>query len=94
MSKLQFWILNGTALVLVGLLWGHFFFSRHNERLNSTLNQERAVLNKSRQVGTVLDQLAKRIAIGSEKDPRLKEVLLKYGLSVTLEVDGKKKNYP
>ena len=48
----------------------------------------------ARQLETVLDQLAKRIAKGSDIDPKLKIVLLKYGMNVSLEIDKKKKTYP
>ena len=94
MNKLQFWVLNVVCLVLAALLLTHFFFSRQNNRLTESLNQERAYLNNARQLETVLDQLAKRIAKGSDTDPKLKNILVKYGMNVTLEVDGKKKTYP
>ena len=94
MNKLQFWVLNVASLVLAALLLGHFFFVRANNRLGQALDRERATISKARQLEAVLDQLAKRIAKGSDTDPKLKNVLVKYGLNVTLEVDGKKKAYP
>jgi hypothetical protein len=94
MNKFQFWTLNLAALILVSLLAGHFFFGRSNVRLGDALNRDRAAINQARQAETVLDQLAKRIARGSDTDPQLKTILAKYGLKVTLEVDGQKKNYP
>jgi hypothetical protein len=44
----------------------------------------------------VLDHLAKRIAGATETDPdpRLENILAKNGMSVTLEITGKKKTYP
>ena len=94
MNKLQFWTLNAVCLALAALLVTHFYFSRHNTRMAEALNQERAYLNNARQLETVLDQLAKRIARGSDTDPKLKNVLVKFGMNVTLEVDGQKKTYP
>ena len=94
MNKLQFWALNGVSLILAILLLGHFFFARHNNRLGHALDRDRAAINNARQLEGVLDQLAKRIAKGSDTDPNLKQILIKYGLNVTLEVDGKKKSYP
>jgi len=94
MNKLQFWVLNAASLVLAALLLGHFFFARANNRLGQSLDRDRNAINNARQLETVLDQLAKRIARGSDTDPKLKNILVKYGLNVTLEVDGKKKTYP
>lgn len=58
------------------------------------VTRDQAALNNTRQAEVVLDQLAKRIVRGSEVDPRLTNILAKYGLNVTLEVDGKMKSYP
>jgi hypothetical protein len=94
MNKLQFWILNAACVLLSALLLAHFFFSRSNNRLADTLGQERAYINSSRQLESVLDALAKRIAVASDADPKLRNILVKHGMNVTLEVDGKKRTYP
>ncbi len=94
MNKLQFWTLNTAGLLLVTLLIGHFFFARHVNGLGEALGRDRALINSAQQLEPVLDNLAKRIAKGSDTDPTLKNILIKYGMNVTLEVDGKKKNYP
>ena len=94
MNKIQFWILNLTSLALVLLLVGHFVMVKRNNLLGEALDRDRTAINNARQIETVLDQLAKRIARGSETDPQLKSILIKYGLNVTLEVDGRKKSYP
>ena len=94
MNKQQFWALNLASLILTVLLLGHFFFVRHKNQLGEVLAHEQAYINSARQLETVLDQLAKRIAKGSDTDPKLKNILVKYGMTVTLETDGKKKTYP
>ncbi len=94
MNRLQYWLLNIASAVLVMLLAGHFVLSRLDNRLGEQLDRERAYINRTGQVSAVLDEMAKRIAVGSEADPRLRDVLLKYGLSVTLDAGGKKKTYP
>ena len=94
MSKFKFWTLNVLSLVLVALLLGHHFFARQNDQLGDAVLRDQAFVNGSRQVEVTLDQLAKRIAKGSETDPQLKKLLTKHGLNVTLETDGTKKNYP
>jgi hypothetical protein len=94
MSRRQFWTLNFTSALLVVLLVTHFVMSRRNSRLADEVNLQRAYINNANQVSAVLDRMAQRIALGSETDPRLRDLLIKYGLSVTLDVQGKKKSYP
>ena len=94
MNKLQFWTLNLTSLALVILLVSHFSIVARNYRLSEELARGRAAINNARQYAAVLDQWARRIATGSETDPRLKNILAKYSLSVTMDVGGEKKTYP
>ena len=94
MNRLQFWTLNLSALLLAALLLGHFFFAQHNDTLGAALERDRAAVANARQVEVVLDQLAKRIAVASKTEPQLKTVLVKYGLNVTLETDGRKTTVP
>ncbi len=94
MSRLQFWMLNVASAILVLLLVAHFVMARLNGRRSDELNLQRAYINNANQVSAVLDRMAQRIALGSETDPRLRDVLIKYGLTVTLDVQGKKKTYP
>jgi hypothetical protein len=95
MNKHQFWTLNFLNLVLVVLLFTHFVSVSRNSQMAQSLASEQAFINQAQQqTAPVLDRLARRIAIGSEKDPRLKEILVKYGLQVTVDVEGKKKTYP
>ena len=94
MNRHQFWALNLASLILAALLLGHYGFARRNSRLGEALAREQAYINNARQLETVLDQLAKRIAKSSDIDPKLKIVLLKYGMNVSLEIDKKKKPYP
>ena len=94
MSRFQFWTLNCAGAILVLLLLAHFVMARLNGRRTDELNLQRAYINNANQVSAVLDRMAQRIAQGSESDPRLRDLLIKYGLSVTLDVQGKKKTYP
>ena len=94
MSRFQFWTLNCAGAILVLLLVSHFVMARLNGRRTDELNLQRAYINNANQVSAVLDRMGQRIAQGSESDPRLRDLLIKYGLSVTLDVQGKKKTYP
>ncbi|MSU34304.1 MAG: hypothetical protein EXS36_04200 [Pedosphaera sp.] len=82
------------SLILVSLLLSHHFILQHIAQVKFALARDRASVNSSHQTEIALDQLAKRIARGSDTDPRLTNILVKYGLNVTFEIDGKKKSYP
>ena len=82
------------SIVVSGLMLGHLWLITSNNRIGNQLSSEQSYIGNAQQLEPVLDRLAKRIAVGSDKDPRLKNVLAKHGLQVTLDVDGKKKNYP
>ncbi len=94
MTKNQFWIFNFVCLVLVVVLAAQFLVSRSNAKLNDEVNRQQTVINSARQLENVLDQLAKRIARDSDTNAALRDLLVKYDMRVTLEVDGKQKNYP
>jgi hypothetical protein len=94
MTKSQFRWLTGISVVLAALLAGHLWLVYLNNQLSQEVSRQQASVNNGQQLEVILDRLAKRIAQGSEKDPRLKNILSKHGLQVTLEVDGKQKKYP
>lgn len=94
MTKNQFWIFNFVCFVLVVVLAAQFLVSRSNAKLNDEVNRQQTVINNARQLENVLDQLAKRIARDSDTNAALRDLLVKYDMRVTLEVDGKQKNYP
>ena len=94
MTRVQFWILNLTSVLLVLLLIGHLVMAHLNSQLGKGVAEKRVFINNARQIEPILDTLSKRIARGSDADPRLKSILIKFGLNVTLEVDGKNKTYP
>jgi hypothetical protein len=94
MSRSQFYLLNTVSVLLVVFLLTHFALARYNDRTGNALAREQAAIGNTRQVEAVLEQLAKRIARGSDTDPRLAGVLRKNALTVTLDVAGKKKAYP
>lgn len=94
MNRLQFWILNALAAAFLLLIGIQFFMVYKNSRITDELLRRQNVMANAGQVEPVLDSLGKRIARGSDVDPRLKAIMLKYGMRVTLEVNGKTKTYP
>lgn len=94
MTKPQFWALNFIGLALVILLLSQFIIDRINAKLVAEVNNRQAIVRNAQQLEPILDQLAKRIARDSETNTALRNLLVKYDMQVTLEVDGKQKNYP
>ncbi len=94
MSRWQFYVLNVTSFVLVVLIGLQLLLERNIRLLNERAIQIQATIAKGRQTEPVLKNISMRIAQASENEPRLRELLVKYGMNVTLNVDGKQKNYP
>jgi hypothetical protein len=84
MTKNQFWLLNLVSAILIVLLFAHLFFSRANNSLGAQLNAQRAYVNNARQLQPVLENMAQRIATAGENDPKLKALLTKYDIRITL----------
>jgi hypothetical protein len=82
MTKNQFWVLNGTSILLAGLLLAHFYFSRSNNELGRQLNADRTAVNNGRQLQPILENMARRIAAAGETDMKLKVLLTKYDIKV------------
>ena len=94
MTKNQFWLLNIVSAVLIVVLFAHLFFSRANNNLGATLNSQRAYINNARQLQPVLENMAQRIATAGENDPRLKALLTKYDIRITLPPATKAEQTP
>jgi hypothetical protein len=94
MTKPQFWALNIISFVLAILLLAQFALDGSNQKLVTEVNNRQAVVKNAQQLEPVLDQLAKRIAHDSDTNAALRNLLVKYDMHVTLEVDGKQKKYP
>ena len=94
MNKKDFSVLLLMSVLIALLAAANLALNYSNTQLNNTVAQQQNMINGARQMEPVLDNLAKRIARGSENDPRLRDILKKNDLQVTLEHDGGKKNYP
>jgi cytochrome c-type biogenesis protein CcmH/NrfG len=84
MTRLEYWTLSVVALALSLMLIGNYYLTVSNNSSNAQLARDQAAINNAEQLKPVLDQLTKRIAKGSENDPRLAEVLKRNGLQVIL----------
>ena len=91
MSKKEFQIVTAMTLVMGLLLAVQFFMAQSNQRLARELARSQEVINQARQYEPKLREIAVRVAQLSEKDPALRELLVKYELKVNLNQSGKAK---
>lgn len=87
MTRSQFWLLNAVSALLILSLFAHLYLSRANNRLGGELNAQRAYINNARQLQPVLENLIRRIAAAGEKDVKLKTLLTKYDIKISLPPD-------
>lgn len=66
-------LLDLVCLLLGLLLLANFTLAQINQRLEQTVTQYQAYINQARQSESVLDQLAKRVAKGSDSEPTLRD---------------------
>jgi len=94
MTKIHLYILNAVGFLLAALVLTNLWLVVSSQSLSVQFLQAQAAINNSRRAEQVLSQLSMRIARDSDRDPSLRALLRKHNLKVTLEVDGKKKDYP
>ena len=94
MTKRQYLILLGASLTLVILTGVNGYLQFHDQKLNNVAQRLQNYIIQSRQIDTPLQNLVTRMATDSEKEPRLKDILVKRGVKATLNVDGQERQYP
>ncbi|MBI4026851.1 MAG: hypothetical protein HY360_17840 [Verrucomicrobia bacterium] len=94
MTRWQFHALNATCLVLVLTIGLQYWLGQRVQALNIQALRAQNIVSNARQVEPVLRRMSMRIAELSDTEPALRDLLIKYGMKVTLNVDGKQKNYP
>lgn len=94
MTRTQFIVLSLVSLTLVVLLLANVGAAYRGQTVAAESIEAQMQLNNSRRAEQILSQISMRIARDSDKDAALRDLLVKHQLKVTLEVDGKKKNYP
>lgn len=95
MKRWQFHTLNALGLLVAVAVLTGFWLGRDVQALNLRAARTQVLMNQSRQqVQPILQQVASAIARASDTDPALRDLLKKHGLNVTLNVDGKPRQYP
>ena len=82
------------TLALAILMVVNLIVSRQNTDLTAKLNNLQQVLSGEKNTESALRTLTVRIAQGAEKDPALRDLLVKYQLRATIEVNGQQKEVP
>jgi len=94
MTKTQYLILVATSVTLVVLGIINFVLQVKTQQENNLALQYQSYINNAHQGDSTLQQLVVRIAQGSDKDARLRDILAKHGLKATLTIDGQERQFP
>ena len=94
MTKRQYIILLVTSLTLVILTGINGYLQFHDQKLATAAQRLQNYILQARQIDTPLQNLVTRMATDSDKEPRLKDILVKRGVKATLNVDGQERQYP
>jgi hypothetical protein len=94
MSVLKFRILLGTAVFLSLLLLVNTWLTYQNAVKGNLISQQQQVIGQGQQAEQIMRSLGVRIAQAADKDPAMREIMVRNQLNATIEVDGQRKNIP
>ena len=80
MTKKQYIVLMVTSVMLAILMVVNLALAHRAQGINNRILEAQAFINKNRPVDGALQQLAARTAQAAEKEPKMKDLLTKYGI--------------
>jgi hypothetical protein len=80
MTKKQYAVLMVTSVMLVILMFANLALAHRAQATNNQILEAQVFINKNRPVDGALQQLAIRTAQAAEKEPKMKDLLAKYGI--------------
>jgi hypothetical protein len=83
-TRAQFWMLNGASLLVAALIGFEIHSVHQLDDVTMLLQKAQAPLVAAQQQAPQIQQMIQRTAVGATRDPALKELLEKYGISVTV----------
>jgi hypothetical protein len=83
MNAGKFWLLTFLAVVIALLIFIEIACENQVWHLENALNRGEAQVAVARQQNEMLRQLVQKMAMASEQDPAIADVLAKYGIHVT-----------
>lgn len=87
-------LLNTLAWTTAVLILATVGFSFWNQSYAVKVAQSQGSIANGQKAAEILKQLTIRVAQGSDVDPELRKLLIKYDLKASLMVDGKRRDYP
>lgn len=94
MKKSCFLTLSITAGLLCLILLASLFIQYSSMQLNKSIVQNETYLNQAGQKDAILKRLALRMAQDGQKDPDIRDIMVKNEIKVILNEDGKKITFP
>jgi len=83
MSKNQFWILNGLAVLLVMLLGLKMALALDNGARQAALAQGQTAIAQAQRTEPLMREISFRLAQASLREPQLADLLKQHGIRVT-----------
>jgi hypothetical protein len=84
-TRAQYWMLNAASLAVAALIGFEIHSVHQMDDVTALVQQAQAPLIEAQQQGPQIQRLVQRIAVGSTRDPALKDLLAKYGISLTVK---------
>jgi hypothetical protein len=84
-TRAQYWMLNAASLVVAALIGFEIHSVHQLDDVTTLLQKAQAPLVAAQQQAPQIQQLIQRTAVGATRDPALKELLQKYGISITVK---------
>jgi hypothetical protein len=94
MSPLKYNVALGSAVLLSVLLLLNAWLTVQNAARGNVIQQQQQAINSGQQAEQILRSLGTRIAQAADKDPQLRELMVRNELKATIEVDGQRKTIP
>ena len=81
-SRVQFWIINGASLIVAALIGCEIILVHQLDNVGTLVEQAQVPLAQAQQNGPQIQALVQRTALGATRDPALRDLLAKYGITL------------
>ncbi len=85
MTRLQYWILNATSLLLAALIGTEIWMVHQLDHVATLVGKAQAPLLQAQQDEPQIRALVQRTAVGAARDPALRDLLFKYGIALKIK---------
>lgn len=84
-TRAQYWLINGASLFVALLIATEILSVHQLDNVTTLVEHAQLPLLQAQQATPQVQALVQRTAVGATRDPALKDLLQKYGISVTMK---------